>query len=90
MISEKDVHPFKRFVLPILSCVGAVVMIVASIASHGMSNLYYLAVFVAVMLVGALCYRGDDGKALFIEIYEKITKKSCRDQSGAPDENAEQ
>ena len=49
MIKEKGMHPFKRFVLPALSVVGSVIMTVACILRHGVTNLYYLVVFAAVM-----------------------------------------
>ena len=52
MVKEKDLHPFKRFALPILSFVGIGVIIYASIRSHGMRNLWYLIVFAAIMLAG--------------------------------------
>ena len=52
MIKEKDVHPFKRFVLPILSIIGSGVMVAASILSHGMDNVYYLGIFIPVMALG--------------------------------------
>ena len=52
MIKEKEMHPVKRFVLPILSIVGALVMTAASILRHGMSNVYYLVVFAIVMGAG--------------------------------------
>ena len=52
MIKEKGMHPIKRFVLPSLSIIGALTMTAASIFRHGMSNLYYLVVFVLVMAVG--------------------------------------
>ncbi len=52
MIKEKGMHPVKRFVLPSLSIIGALVMTAASIFRHGMSNLYYLVIFVIVMAVG--------------------------------------
>ena len=52
MIKEKDVHPFKRFVLPILSIIGSGVLVAASILSHGMDNVYYLGIFIPVMALG--------------------------------------
>jgi APA family basic amino acid/polyamine antiporter len=52
MVKEKDVHPFKRFVLPILSIVGIGIIVAASILKHGMANVWYLIVFAAVMLIG--------------------------------------
>ena len=54
MIREKDVHPFKRFVLPSLSIVGIGVIVYASIASHGLKNVWYLMVFFAIMILGYL------------------------------------
>ena len=64
MIKEKDIHPFKRFVLPILSCVGVVVMVIASIVSHKMANLYYLVVFAVIMAIGAAFYYFNKKKAV--------------------------
>ena len=56
MKKEKDLHPVKRFVFPALSiaCVGVLVM--ASIVSHKLGNLYYLAVFAVIMAIGAAFY----------------------------------
>ena len=56
MIKEKGLHPFKRFVLPALSIAGCVVMVIASVLSHKMSNVYYLVVFAVVMEIGAFVY----------------------------------
>ena len=63
MKREKDVHPFKRFVLPILSILGVGVIVYASIRSHGIRNLYYLAVFAAIMLIGWAVLRHNEKKA---------------------------
>ncbi len=52
MIKEKEMHPVKRFVLPILSIISALVMTAASILRHGMSNVYYLVIFAIVMGAG--------------------------------------
>ena len=52
MIKEKELNPFKRFVLPILSLAGIGVIIYASIAKHKMGNVWYLIVFALIMLVG--------------------------------------
>lgn len=70
MIKEKGVHPFKRFVLPILSCVGVVVMVIASIVSHKMANLYYLVVFAVIMAIGAIFYFNKKKKSAVKEIEE--------------------
>lgn len=56
MVKEKGLNPIRRFALPLLSICGSAIMIVASIASHGMGNLYYLAVFALIMAVGAVIY----------------------------------
>lgn len=62
MIKEKDVTPFKRFVLPVLSIVGIGIIIYASIKSHGIDNLYYLAVFAVIMLWGWIVLRKNEKK----------------------------
>ena len=54
MIKEKDLHPVKRFVLPILSVIGVGVIVLASIFKHGMDNVWYLIVFALIMLAGCL------------------------------------
>ena len=71
MRKEKDLPPVKRFVLPSLSILGIVIVIIASIARHKMGNVYYLAVFAAVMGIGALLQRGEDGRTLFASVSEK-------------------
>ena len=73
MIKEKDLHPVKRFVFPSLSLVGVVIFVVASIVSHKMGNLYYLAVFAVAMLIGALFCRRN-GKAVYEIFAERIKK----------------
>ena len=62
MINEKDVHPFKRFVLPCLSIVGIGIIVAASIIKHKMDNVWYLIVFALVMLAGFLVMRYNDKK----------------------------
>lgn len=57
MIKAKDVHPFKRFVLPVLSMCGVAVLVIASIFSHGMANVWYLIVFAVIMAIGAIFHR---------------------------------
>lgn len=54
MIKEKDLSPFKRFVLPTLSILGVCVIVYASIDKHGMKNVWYLVVFAVIMLAGYL------------------------------------
>ena len=62
MLKSKDVHPVKRFVLPILSIFGAAVLVSASIVSHKMANVWYLIVFAVIMGIGALFYKGKQEK----------------------------
>lgn len=54
IIKEKDLHPVKRFVLPILSIAGCAFMMIASILRHGMGNVYYIIVFAVIMLLGII------------------------------------
>jgi len=70
MIREKDVHPFKRFVLPILSIVGICVIVAASIIKHKMDNVWYLIVFAAVMAVGYLILYLNEKKKKTVKVEE--------------------
>lgn len=63
MIKEKDLNPLKRFVLPALSIVGIGVIIYASIDKHGIKNVWYLAVFAVIMLIGYLVSRFNKKQA---------------------------
>ena len=65
MVKERDVHPFRRFVLPILSFVGIGIIIYASIKSHGMANLWYLIVFAAIMLAGFIVLKINEKKSKY-------------------------
>lgn len=73
MIKEKDLNAFKRFVLPGLSIVGAGIMVAASIFRHKMGNVWYLIVFAAIMIIGAILYyfNGRNGKATEAEAEDK-------------------
>ena len=64
MLKAKDVHPVKRFVLPILSIFGAGVLVTASIVSHTMANVWYLIVFAVIMGIGVLYYRGKHERCI--------------------------
>jgi APA family basic amino acid/polyamine antiporter len=54
MIKKREVGVFKRFVLPILSILGAGVMVAAGIYRHGKDVIFYLIIFVLIMLTGAI------------------------------------
>ena len=61
MIKEKGLHPFKRFVLPILSIAGCGVMVIASVFKFAINTdnptlHYYLIVFVVIMALGCLVH----------------------------------
>ena len=63
MVKEKDISPFRRFVLPILSMVGVGIIVYASIKSHGIANLWYLIVFAVIMLAGAVVLKLNEKKS---------------------------
>lgn len=52
MIKEKELTPFKRFVLPTLSLLGIVVIITACIIKHRIDIIWYLIVFAVIMISG--------------------------------------
>ena len=54
MRKERDLHPVKRYVLPVLSVCGCVFMVVAAIIGHGIHVLWYLLVFAVIMVIGLL------------------------------------
>ena len=56
MIKEKGLNPFARFILPILSIIGAGIMVAASIFRHRISNVWYLIVFAVIMAIGVALY----------------------------------
>lgn len=62
MITEKNLHPFKRFVMPTLSILSCIFMIVAAIFAHGMGVVWYLIVFVVFMLLAVPFYRKNPVK----------------------------
>lgn len=51
MKKEKELSPFRRFVLPALSLCGIGVIIYASIDKHKMGNVWYLIIFAIIMLI---------------------------------------
>lgn len=57
MIKEKDLHPIKRFVFPILSILSCIFMVAAAIITHRMGTVWYLIVFSAVMLLAIPFYK---------------------------------
>jgi APA family basic amino acid/polyamine antiporter len=71
MIKEKELHWFKRFVLPIVSIIGVGVIVAASIMKHKMANVWYLIVFAIIMGIGALVYYRNNKKVTAPAVEEK-------------------
>ena len=63
MSKEKGLHPFKRFVMPVLSIASCLFMILAAIFAHGMGVVWYLIVFAVLMLLAAPFYHKNAVKA---------------------------
>lgn len=57
MVRERDLRPFRRFVLPLLALAGCVFMAAASVLAHRGEVLPYLAVSSAIMAIGAIQLR---------------------------------
>lgn len=62
MITEKNLNPFKRFVMPTLSILSCIFMIVAAIFAHRMGVVWYLIIFAVFMLLATPFYRKDPVK----------------------------
>lgn len=75
MIKEKNLHPVKRFVLPILSIIGVGVIVAASILSHGIANVWYLIVFAVIMGIGALVKYFTDKKKIDVPAAEAASEE---------------
>ena len=63
MSKEKGLHPFKRFVMPVLSIASCLFMILAAIFAHGMGVVWYLIVFAVLMLLAVPFYHKNAVKA---------------------------
>ncbi len=87
MVKAKDVHWFKRFVLPALSIIGACVIVVASGFRHKMANIWYLIVFAIFMAIGALFYRWNGKKSVIDMLGDFLKAKFGK---GDADEEAEE
>ncbi len=87
MIKAKDVHPFKRFVLPSLSIVGVVIFVIASIFKHEMGNVWYLILFAVIMVVGFLFHK-NGGQSVIDKIVAKLFPK--KEAVAVADENTEE
>ena len=57
MVRARDLGILRRWVVPLLACLGCCFMIAASIYAHGMGNVYYLIMFAGIMAVGMVFYR---------------------------------
>lgn len=68
MKKEKELSPFKRFVLPALAVCGSVFMVIAAIYAHKMAIVFYLIVFAAIMAVGAFFAKPKEARSAAGEI----------------------
>ncbi len=71
MIREKDLHPVKRFVLPVFSIAASLFMIYAAFVAYKIQALYYLLIFAIIMIAGILFYRDKKGKTLLYRLFYK-------------------
>jgi APA family basic amino acid/polyamine antiporter len=62
MVKEKGLNPFKRFVLPIASIFGILIIITACALKHQEDLVWYFIVFVAIMIIGWLVNRYNHKK----------------------------
>lgn len=62
MVKGKELHPVRRFVMPILACLCCVFMVFATIYAYRIQTLYYFIVFAVIMLIGAIFYRKPKSK----------------------------
>ncbi|MEA5059149.1 MAG: APC family permease [Clostridia bacterium] len=53
MKKERDLSPFKRFVMPLLGVISCLFMVYCAFYAYKMDAVYYLIVFAAIMAVGA-------------------------------------
>ena len=58
MRKEKDQNVLRRFVFPTLAIFGSFFMVLACIVSHRMACVWYLIVFAAIMVLGAVLNKG--------------------------------
>lgn len=54
MRKSTDLNPFRRFVMPALALCACAFMVYAAFAGYGVTVLYYLVVYAAVMGIGWL------------------------------------
>lgn len=52
MVKEKDLKPFRRFVLPILSVIGIGIILTACVIKHMEDLIWYFIVFAIIMFIG--------------------------------------
>ena len=58
MRRERELRPFKRFVMPAASIACSLFMVYAAVVAHGVAVAWYLALYALVMAVGLLLLRG--------------------------------
>jgi APA family basic amino acid/polyamine antiporter len=60
MMTNKEFNGIQRFVAPVLSIAGSVLMVVASVIAHGKEIPGYLIIFAIVMIIGVLFMKKKD------------------------------
>lgn len=63
MVKGKEFGAFKRFVMPVLSIVGAGLFIYAAIVAHKLDNVGFVIIAAVIMIVGAFFYRKEEAAA---------------------------
>ncbi len=74
MVMNKELHPIKRFVFPILAIIASLFMIYSAITAYKIQVLYYLAVFAVFMFIGIAFYRDKNGVALYSKLRNLFSK----------------
>lgn len=60
MMTNKEFKGIQRFVAPVLSIAGSILMVVASIKAHASEIPGYLIIFAVIMLIGIVCMKKKD------------------------------
>lgn len=59
MVKEKTLGAFNRFIAPVIAMAGAIFLIYAAISTQGMRFVWFFLIFLAIMFIGALFYKGS-------------------------------
>jgi len=87
MAKEKDLGGFKRFVMPLLAICGCIFMVIAACVADKTTVLYYLAVFVVIMFIGAF-FMGKSKTSPTLSKASPAPAKKAGNTAGKPNKNA--